>query len=153
MRTKQAAVCLFPSHFNLLLTVGERSAMETLYEQQDQRLVDETELLHKVLVAGIEAMNAAASATRKVAAAESKPSIENYIGLALPEPLRQRIQTFLDMSSFDHEEDAFTMLLDLGLDQAAVLPLAKLKAKHRPGAWSTKLARLSLLAHATRIPR
>ena len=54
--------------------------------------------------------------------------VENYVGVPLQERLRIKLERFV--AAFPDaipEEDLFAMLLDLGLEEAAALPLAKLK--------------------------
>lgn len=117
---------LFPRHFNIILSEQERGALEDLYER-DETLVDELELVHKVLVEGIKSIVGAAGKddtspafAANAAVAGSSPKVENYVGFPIRKRLRDKLEAFLD--SFPdaiREEEALAMLLDLGLDHAS----------------------------------
>lgn len=122
---------LFPTRFNVLLDEAERSAMDDLYDL-DPLLLDETELLHKVIRAGIAVMNK--EAARKRGDPDRGPTrtqiearkrsvaqevVENYACLPLEERLRKRLREFVsDRSAIMSQEDALALLLHLGLRSA-----------------------------------
>ncbi len=54
----------FPEHFRIILEADERNALEALFEN-DSHLIDELELLHDALRAGIRVLNQADVARRK----------------------------------------------------------------------------------------
>lgn len=159
---------LFPNRFNLLLDAAERGALEDLFDL-DPHLVDENELLHKALRAGIEKLNQAASAQRKdpdrppnrteVAARTRSASregsqVELYLGFPISEELRQKFQDYLDAHPKIAEEDAAAFLLDQGLFRDremmarfddTVMPSADLLNDARVAARHRRCTRLSKL--------
>lgn len=65
----------FPTHFKIILTEHERIALDTLYER-DPHLIDELELLHEVIAAGIRAKNREAEARGSGSAEPTRTEIE-----------------------------------------------------------------------------
>jgi hypothetical protein len=140
---------MFPEHFNLLLDVEERNALDDLYEL-DPYLDGPNELLHQALRAGIRALNeltrkhpkdpheptrADVEATKRSKAQHkenSSPSkertifpkphyhIEDYVAVPLETRLRIRLEDFLaENQGVLSDEESLQMLLDLGLEHAA----------------------------------
>jgi hypothetical protein len=127
---------LFPDHFNLLLTNDERMALGDLYNL-DPVPVDEIDLLHKALRAGIKAMNREGERLRKhpdrgptrteiearKRSEASGPTVENYVCTPLEDRLRKKLEAFLrDHPNAMSEEEALALLMDLGLRGFEYLP-------------------------------
>lgn len=121
---------LFPSHFNLILNESERSALDRLYNL-DPHLVDEIELVHRALQAGIRVLNAETAQkredphlrgpTRTDLQAQSNnpttgPPLANRRRLPLAERIARRLEAFIRANpDVLPEEEASAMLIDLGL--------------------------------------
>lgn len=129
---------LFPTHFNLILDGDERWALENLYDL-DPHLLDEVELLHQVIHAGIRALNqvaekrlndphrltrtqiesskTASTKDRKAEVASSaQRAVENYACAPLSPMLRRRLGLFLTEHPGMSEEEAIEHLLGFALD-------------------------------------
>lgn len=128
----------FPTHFKIILTEQERAALDTLFDL-DTQLIDEVDLLHEVIAAGIRVKNRAMEekrdttsptrteieASKEARAARSWSSkswtptphrhIESYIAFPIDEGLRQDLENFLDANESLGEEEAYVLLLARGL--------------------------------------
>ena len=153
---------LFPTHFQIILTAQERSALETLYDL-DTQLVDEMELLHEVIAAGIRVKNrafeekgdttsptrtereaskqaVASRSTRDGASKSRAPSphrhVELYLGFPINERLRQKFEDYLDEHPTVSEEEAGAFLLYQGLYRDEEM-IAEVDNVEEPGATSS----------------
>jgi len=126
---------LFPSRFNLLLDEAERGALQDLFELHPN-LVDESELLHEALRAGIKQLNEADSAqlkeperppnrtevqARKRALADDDRLVMDFpshIELDLTEEQQEGMQYLADHLPHRSDEKLLGTILERGIDLA-----------------------------------
>lgn len=116
----------FPRHVAIDFTNDQRDRLDYLADRVPHE--SDAALLSEVLSLGICAMREVvdrASATETDGSTLEAPSpkrprsVENYLGIPIREGLRQRLEDFLaDCPGVISDEDAFAMLIELGLRRA-----------------------------------
>lgn len=127
---------LFPTHFRVILSEEERSALDTLWDELGGQMDEEVEMIHRALQEGIKVLNREVEAQRRNAdrpptrtqleaqkrtekrARRLSPDsavVENYVATPISGELQRRLEAFLIRHPDMSEEDAIQHLLDVGL--------------------------------------